>query len=163
MNQNKNQNPIIAWISVLLGSISSLILLLILWKRPAPSSPAAQESVPKIKLPEDDEAAALLSTSLVKTPAKLPAFEELAASKDDLKKIEGIGPKISQLLSDHQINTFRDLSKMKVEALRTLLTDANIRIADPATWPEQAAYAAKQDWEGLRAFQQDLKGGRRES
>ena len=43
-----------------------------------------------------------------------------------------------------------------------ILRAANLRrLADPATWPEQARYAAAGDWDGLKQFQATLKGGRR--
>ncbi len=80
---------------------------------------------------------------------------------DDLKKIEGIGPKISQLLNEHHITSYAALAITEVDDLKKLLTEVNIRIADPTTWPEQAIYAVNGDWEGLKAFQQELKGGRR--
>jgi hypothetical protein len=36
-----------------------------------------------------------------------------------------------------------------------------LRLAHPATWPEQAALAATGEWEALEALQAKLKGGRR--
>ena len=81
---------------------------------------------------------------------------------DDLKVVEGIGPKSSGVLQSAGISTFAQLANTDVEQLRQILVDADLtRLADPGTWPEQAALAAAGDWDGLQALQDSLKGGRR--
>lgn len=81
---------------------------------------------------------------------------------DDLKRIEGIGPKISRILNEAGIYTFAQLATRSADTLQQILTDAGIsRISDPTTWPEQARYAAEGDWDGLQTLQDNLKGGRR--
>ena len=81
---------------------------------------------------------------------------------DDLKRIEGIGPKISSVLNDAGVQTFAQLAEMTPEALRQILDDAGLSaINDPATWPEQASLAAAGNWAALEVLQNDLKGGRR--
>jgi predicted flap endonuclease-1-like 5' DNA nuclease len=81
---------------------------------------------------------------------------------DDLKRIEGIGPKISSLLQAAGITTFAQLADTGVERLEQIVEDAGIRrIADPGTWSEQAALAAAGEWDELEALQDGLKGGRR--
>lgn len=84
------------------------------------------------------------------------------AAKDDLKKIEGIGPKIAGLMNDDGINSYQDLASTTVTRLRGILEKAGsrYRIADPTTWPKQAKLAAKKDWDGLKALKDELKGGR---
>ena len=81
---------------------------------------------------------------------------------DDLKLIEGIGPKIADLLSAANITTFAQLAHADVEHLNQILEAAGPRyqLADPATWPQQAALAAAADWDGFKALQDSLKGGR---
>ena len=83
-----------------------------------------------------------------------------AAPSDDLKKIEGIGPKISALLAAQGIVTFAQLAETSVERLQEILDQPNLRIADPTTWPEQARLAAMGDWQALERLQDQLKGGR---
>ncbi len=80
----------------------------------------------------------------------------------DLQNIEGIGPKIAELLNAHGIYTFAELAETEVERLRQILQEAGprYRLADPETWPAQARLAMKGDWAGLREFQSRLKGGR---
>ena len=80
---------------------------------------------------------------------------------DDLKKIEGIGPKISGILADKGILTFSQLAKHTEDELKSILDEAKVRIANPSTWAEQAMLAAEGNWEGLEKLQDELKGGRR--
>ena len=82
---------------------------------------------------------------------------------DDLKLIEGIGPKISQLLMDNGILTFAQLAGTSIDHLQAILEAAgpNFRLADPTTWPEQAKLAADGTWDELEALQDRLIGGRR--
>jgi small subunit ribosomal protein S2 len=80
---------------------------------------------------------------------------------DDLKKIEGIGPKISMLLGENGIHTFAQLAQQTPEQLQAVLDEAGIRIANPSTWADQAKLAAQGDWEQLSELQDSLKGGRR--
>ncbi len=81
---------------------------------------------------------------------------------DDLKKIEGIGPKIESLLNQAGIASFATLAKTPVEKLREILRAAGsrFRLADPTTWPRQAQMAAEERWEELQNYQDALNGGR---
>ncbi|NND76980.1 MAG: 30S ribosomal protein S1 [Flavobacteriales bacterium] len=91
------------------------------------------------------------------------AVEENAGVIDDLRKIEGIGPKISQILGEAGINSFEQLAGSDVEHLREVLLTAGSRykMFDPTTWPEQAKLAAQGDWEALDKLQDELDGGKR--
>jgi predicted flap endonuclease-1-like 5' DNA nuclease len=83
-------------------------------------------------------------------------------STDDLQIIEGIGPKIEKILKKANIGTWASLSQAKPEDLRDVLDQEgpSYRIHKPDSWPKQAAYAVKGDWDQLIAFQKDLDGGR---
>jgi len=85
---------------------------------------------------------------------------EAPAQVDDLAIIEGIGPKITSLLQTNGITTFAKLAETDVAQLQTILREANLRIADPTTWPEQARLAASGNWDELNALQGRLKAGR---
>lgn len=91
----------------------------------------------------------------------LPSSAPEPSEPDDLRRIEGIGPRISEVLQERGITTFEQVAATSVESLREILTEAGIRIADPGTWPEQASLAAADEWEELEALQGQLKGGRR--
>jgi hypothetical protein len=86
-----------------------------------------------------------------------------AAAPEDLKRIEGIGPKISSLLGAAGITTFAQLAATDVSRLSRILEEADlVGLADPSTWPEQARLANAGEWGELEALQDELKGGRRE-
>jgi predicted flap endonuclease-1-like 5' DNA nuclease len=102
------------------------------------------------------------------TPIEEPAAtqkladEPVAPAVDDLEVIEGIGPKIAGVLRDAGISSFAELAATDSERLAEILQDANLRLASPETWAEQAELAAAGDLEGLKQLQERLKGGRRE-
>ena len=94
----------------------------------------------------------------------VPDEAEGETELDDLKRIEGIGPKISGVLYDAGISTFAQLADADEGQLERILNEADprlLRLARPTTWPEQAALAAAGEWEALNALQGKLKGGRR--
>ncbi len=72
-------------------------------------------------------------------------------SPDDLTKIEGIGPKIAELLRNDGIITFEKLSETSEETLKGILAKAGKRfqVHNPTTWAAQAKMAAKGDWVAL--------------
>ena len=85
-----------------------------------------------------------------------------APTADDLTKIEGIGPKISEILSKEGISTFAALAATEESLLEAILEAAGsrYRLAEPETWPEQAKLAAAGKWDELAALQERLTGGR---
>jgi predicted flap endonuclease-1-like 5' DNA nuclease len=84
------------------------------------------------------------------------------ARKDNLKKIEGIGPKIEQLLYAEAIFTWDDLAKTEVSVIQAILDKAGSRykMHNPESWPFQAELAAKGKWDELNKWQDEHKGGR---
>jgi predicted flap endonuclease-1-like 5' DNA nuclease len=79
-----------------------------------------------------------------------------------LKLIEGIGPKIADLLNAAGIRTFAQLAETEVSRLDQILREADMgNLADPGTWPEQAGLAAAGDWDAFKTLTEKLKGGRR--
>ena len=88
-----------------------------------------------------------------------PVKDVKAPVPDDLKRIEGIGPKISVLLQKVGVKTFAKLAETGSERLRQILREGGLR-ANPTTWPQQASLAAAGDWDALGALQAELKGGR---
>jgi NADH-quinone oxidoreductase subunit I len=90
-----------------------------------------------------------------------PSTPPAASKPDDLTKVEGIGPKIAGLLQAAGITTFARLAETEVDTLKQILEAANLKVADPGTWPEQAKLAASGQWEALEKLQGELQGGRR--
>ncbi|CAG4989166.1 hypothetical protein DYBT9275_00235 [Dyadobacter sp. CECT 9275] len=93
-----------------------------------------------------------------------PAVEAPAvvADGDDLKIIEGIGPKIADLLVEGGIVTFADLAASTPEAIQEILDKAGpqYNVHNPSTWPAQAQLAADGKWDELKTLQDELIGGR---
>ena len=82
---------------------------------------------------------------------------------DDLVIIEGIGPKIAELLNNAGITTFAQLADAKPAAIKTILDAAGKRyqMHDPATWPKQAGLARDGKTAELAKLQEQLKAGRK--
>ncbi len=68
-------------------------------------------------------------------PDPEPPIEE-----DDLTRIKGIGPRISDLLKAAGLSSFRQLATIDPNRLKEILAAAGrgYQIIDPTTWPEQA-------------------------
>lgn len=82
---------------------------------------------------------------------------------DNLTKIEGIGPKINELLNDAGIYTYNKLASTSAADLKEILVNAGSRFQmhEPDTWPQQASYAERGDWSGLETLQQSLNAGKK--
>ena len=65
------------------------------------------------------------------------------------------------ILTTNGIATFAQLAKASAEQLHEILEAEGLKFMKPDTWPEQAGFAAKGDWDGLQGLQDQLKGGRR--
>ncbi|WP_055447531.1 50S ribosomal protein L21 [Lacinutrix mariniflava] len=93
-----------------------------------------------------------------------PKVEAKAAAKatgkaDDLKKVEGIGPKIASTLVEAGISTFAELAKIDAAKISEII--AGVRgnhVTD--TWPAQAQMAADGKWDELKVWQDELDGGK---
>jgi len=102
-------------------------------------------------------------TATAGTPVKPQSIPRIPAGEsDDLTKIEGIGPKMSEALIDAGINTFARLADSTEDVLRNAVQEAGMRLAPSIpTWAEQAALARDGKWDDLEKLQDSLEGGRR--
>lgn len=98
-------------------------------------------------------------SKLEKMAVKLLGF---SMNPSDLKVVEGIGPKIEDLLKADGIKTWSDLAAASADRIQAVLDAAgdNFRLANPGTWPRQAAMAAAGEWVELKAYQNELQGGK---
>ena len=85
---------------------------------------------------------------------------EAPAEPDDLKILEGVGPKVAAILSENGITTFAQLADTSVEKLDQILDDNNLHMLHPGSWPQQARLAADGDWEAFEKLTEELHGGR---
>jgi len=98
---------------------------------------------------------------VVETIAVEEVKEPAASTEaDDLTKIEGIGPKIAELLVANNIKTFADVSSSKIGDLRILLADNELSSHEPKSWSKQATLAKNAKWNELKVLQDELDGGR---
>ena len=81
---------------------------------------------------------------------------------DDLKFVEGIGPKIEELFHKAGITTWAQLASSEAVKLREILKAGGEQFVlhDPETWPQQANLAAKGLWKELKELQDKLQGGK---
>lgn len=91
-----------------------------------------------------------------------PAAKKKAAKGDDLKVIEGIGPKAAEALVAGGVVTFADMAAATPESLKEILdaSGGSFSGMDTTTWPEQAQLAADGKMDELKELQAKLKGGR---
>lgn len=83
-------------------------------------------------------------------------------SSEDLKIIEGIGPKIEELLNNGGIENYHDLANASQDTLTEILKEGGERfkLHDPSTWPAQAELAYYGKWDELTEYQEFLSGGK---
>ncbi len=93
--------------------------------------------------------------------AEEPAVEEREV--DDFTKIEGIGPKINQIMIDGGVTTYAAMAYAKPEQLKDILAAAGNRykMHNPTTWPQQAKLAEEGKWDELKTLQDELDGGKK--
>jgi predicted flap endonuclease-1-like 5' DNA nuclease len=90
------------------------------------------------------------------------AVSALTGGADDLKAIEGIGPKIATALNGVGIRTFADLAERDPNDVERIVRDAGVRMVGHAgTWIEQAKLAASGKMTELEALQKQLRAGSR--
>jgi predicted flap endonuclease-1-like 5' DNA nuclease len=128
----------------------------------------------KLKLASAGAAAGAVTTasSLTASAPSAPKVDfDAAAAKaafgkavklDDLKVVEGIGPKIAGMFNDAGINTWRALSETAVSRCQEVLDGGGDRykVHNPASWPLQAKMAAEGKWAELAKWQDEHSHGK---
>jgi len=170
--QAGGNSPVIQ-VLLILGIVIIFVLLEVLllwWLRRRSEAAATAMPRPKVEahaVPPKVEAPAPAVKPVPPAPVAeavppMPAVKAAPLVPDDLKLIEGIGPKIAGILAAAGITTFAQLGATDVSRLREIIAQAGLTaLADPATWPEQAALAAAGKLDELEVMQGQLKGGRR--
>ena len=135
-------------------------------KKAAPAPQKAVATTPVQDIVADAPAAEVAAQGIADIPAApagnitLPSGKKI--KQDDLKVVEGIGPKIEGLLHDIDIKTWKQLAEAPVEKVQAMLDEAGprYRIHSPATWAQQADLAANAKWAELEKLQDELDGGK---
>jgi predicted flap endonuclease-1-like 5' DNA nuclease len=141
VRQSSNKKRGLRWwdVALIIVGVPTLVLLIWLWIRHR----AEQQAAPSVRF----------EIEVSPRPRRVPK-----PAPDDLKRIEGIGPKTASALQAADITTYAQLAATDGEWLRAILKEAGVR-ANPTTWPEQAELAASGRWDALKALQAELKGG----
>jgi len=97
-------------------------------------------------------------------PATQPKAPE-TVQMDDLTIVEGIGPKVQELFNAHDIHTYAQLADTDIADLKKILDNqgGTYQAMDPGTWPKQAGMAAEGKMDELKAWQDEMQGGRSEA
>jgi len=125
---------------------------------------AAEVEVPKPTAPLEEKVEAKVE---VPAAVEKPVAKKAAPSKakkvkpDDLKIIEGVGPKLESILKEAGITDLKVVSESDPAKLREILESAGNRykMFNPETWPNQAQLAVEEKWDELKAYQDRLDGG----
>lgn len=82
--------------------------------------------------------------------------------QDDLKVVEGIGPKIEGMFKEAGIKTWKALSEASVADCQKVLDGGGKRyqIHDPASWPMQSKMAYEGKWKELSKWQDEHDHGK---
>jgi len=126
------------------------------------SKPAAKKPAKKAAPKADAKPAPAAKKEAPAKKAAAPAKKKAASKGDDLKKIEGIGPKAAEALVNAGIDSFAKLAKAEPAKIKEILVEASSRLAhlEPATWPQQSELAAAEKWDELKVLQDKLDGGK---
>lgn len=91
-------------------------------------------------------------------PKRATTKRKAVAKTDNLRLIEGVGPKLESILKKNGIKTYKDLAKARVTSLRAILESAGPRynMHNPKTWATQAKFAAAGKFSDLVKYQATL-------
>jgi predicted flap endonuclease-1-like 5' DNA nuclease len=106
-------------------------------------------------------AGATVASVIANTIVSKETSAAVKSKKDDLKVVEGIGPKIEGLFNEAGILTFEQLAGTSADRLKEILVAAGSRyqMHDPTTWPAQSKLAGEGKWEELKKWQDELNKG----
>ncbi|MCC6612795.1 MAG: 50S ribosomal protein L27 [Anaerolineae bacterium] len=133
--------------------------------KPAKEEPVEEKKPAKAKAEVEAAAPAPAAEEEAAPAPKTRAKKAKASDTDDLKRIEGIGPKVEKTLNAAGITTFAQVAELSADELYQIVkVEGKVNIVgDAATWPKQAKMLAEGDEEGLKAYQDHLVGGREPS
>lgn len=126
--------------------------------KPAPNAPSTDLGASATSLAAST---ATLKTIVFDASAAKAAFGK-NIKQDDLKIVEGIGPKIEGMFKDHGIKTWKALSEASLAECQKILDTGGTRykIHDPASWPMQSKMCYEGKWEELAKWQEEHKHGK---
>lgn len=123
---------------------------------PVVEGKAKEEKVVVAKAPEAKVEEVKEEAPLKEAKAKATKSD---AKADDLTKIEGIGPKIAETLAAAGLATYADVAGSTAEKIVEMIEGVRGNHTTD-TWPKQAGMAAEGKWDELKAWQDEVDGGK---
>ena len=145
-----------------------LLVVLFLWWRLAVSSKEMELEAQELTGHGDDHGHYQLDEHNTGEPASLEQVEgedvelegDLEPDADDLTVIEGIGPRVSELLAAAGIKRYAQLAIADQGQLDEIVERAGLRMIETSSWPDQAQLAMQGRWDELDVLKDQLHGGR---
>ena len=101
-----------------------------------------------------DDAASAAEAAADEAEALAGRSAKTEAARDDLTRINGIGPRYAEILNAAGVDSFGQVANMTTDELAGVFAAAEVnRPKSLGSWIEQAGYAARGDWAGLKALQ----------
>lgn len=181
------RRPLEQEVSTLNAQVHSLKMALVAAKRPVPTEGASERAriaelekeaarIPALEKelellrqqPKRKKPAPLAKNGVKPQPLPEQVFRVMSGTfgrrieQDDLKLVEGIGPKIAEQLNKHGLKTWADVATAKPAQLKKVLAEAGDRFQmhDPSSWPEQCRMMVEHRWDELRKYQRKLSSAR---
>ena len=131
---------------------------------------SAKPATPAKPTGNTDVSSSLGATSGVAASTTAVAFDAQAAKtafgkaikEDDLKVVEGIGPKIEEMFQKDGIKKWKTLSETSVASCQDILNKGGERykVHDPSSWPMQAKMCYEGKWKELLKWQEEHDHGK---
>jgi predicted flap endonuclease-1-like 5' DNA nuclease len=129
---------------------------------PAFVAPPAAPVVPA-PVPVPASSAPVVTAASLAAAAAAFGFSKIKSSNgyDNFEIIEGIGPKINDVMHNAGVHTFAALAAMDIPSIAKILDAAgpNFKLANPETWALQSGMCAAGHWEKLKVLQDELIAG----
>lgn len=121
-------------------------------------TPETASKVAEGKADETSVAANITKSASRKVAQQEKTGAATPGKPDDLVRIDGIGPKVAAALIAAGVDSFQKLANTSEDRTLEILRDAKVRVVgNYSSWAQQAAYAARGDWEGLDTFNRERK------
>ena len=144
-------------LALVLAGLTAMAMVLTLWR----SRPESETEAAQARRLLEEVASRKATTAADRDGAAASRAEDMPpeGDGDDLKVIEGIGPRIEEVLKAAGVRNYAALAELRPGRLQTIMREAGKRMAKPDTWPEQARLAADGEWQALKELQDSLKRG----
>jgi predicted flap endonuclease-1-like 5' DNA nuclease len=124
-----------------------------------------EKPVAKISQTADNQSVTTVSSeknNAVSTAVPAIQPHPIYSSADDLKVIEGIGPKIEMILKEAGIENWHQLAEVNIDNLKGILEKAGprFRLNDPSSWSQQARLLSEGSYDKFKELTDNLVGGK---